>query len=416
MLDFYFESRVRLSQLRRGCLGKHLDGFAAELQRNSYARNTARRILSVAGQFSSFAGAAGVAAEDIDADVVGRFLDDALVGQGLLQDAPKAVRHLLGYLRRRGVVAQPAAQRAIHPFAATFDGFDRYMRDVRGLAASTRRGYLVNARAFVDWLRGRHGDRRALRALAGPDVLDFISQQLEPRKSRSARGHLCGRVRGFLRYLHASGWIKLDLTRAVPRISTPRLAALPPRLSWEEVRTLVEAVDASHPVGMRDKAILLLVATLGLRSFEVRALELGDIAWRRGEIHLPRTKTRRERVLPLLPEVGSALADYVLRGRPRLSVPQVFLRHVAPPGPLKNANTLTSIVRRALLRARISVRRGGTHMLRHSLATRMVNEGVPIKSVADVLGHASIDTTAIYTKVDTKTLSSVALPFPGGER
>jgi site-specific recombinase XerD len=175
-------------------------------------------------------------------------------------------------------------------------------------------------------------------------------------------------------------------------------------------------VDTSHPVGLRDKAILLLLATLGLRGHEVRALELRDIAWRAGEIRLPRTKTRRERLLPLLHEVGAALADYLLHGRPSLAVPQVFLRHLAPPGPLTSASSIAWIVRRNLHRAGIAVTRGGAHMLRHSLASKMVNAGVPIESVADVLGHASIDTTAIYTKVDTTTLAAVALPFPGGAR
>ena len=185
-------------------------------------------------------------------------------------------------------------------------------------------------------------------------------------------------------------------------------------LSWEDVRALIDGVDTSHPDGLRDKAVLLLLATLGLRSGELRALEFGDINWRAGEIRLPCTKTRRERVLPLLHEVGAALADYVLHGRPTVAVPQVLLRHGPRPGPLGTANTVIYIVRRHLHRVGIQCPGAGAHMLRHSLATRLVNEGVSIKSVADVLGHAHIDTTAIYTKVDTTTLATVALPFPGG--
>jgi site-specific recombinase XerD len=113
----------------------------------------------------------------------------------------------------------------------------------------------------------------------------------------------------------------------------------------------------------------------------------------------------------LLAEVGAALADYILHGRPVLPAPQVFLRHGPQPRAIQ-PNTIIWIVRRHLDRAGIRVAGRGAHALRHSLATRMVNAGVPIKSVADVLGHASIDTTAIYTKVDTTTLTAVALPFP----
>ena len=130
---------------------------------------------------------------------------------------------------------------------------------------------------------------------------------------------------------------------------------------------------------------------------------------------MKKTKTRRERVLPLPGAVGAAIADYLLRGRPRISFPQVFLRHKAPLGPLTSTHGIGNIIGKHLLRAGIPSSCRGAHLLRHSLATRMVNQAVPIKQIADMLGHTSIDTTAIYTKVDTTNLKAVALPFPGGE-
>ncbi len=290
-----------------------------------------------------------------------------------------------------------------------YAGFDRYMRDVQGLALTTRNRSVGQARSMIDWLVTRYSDQ-ALERLTGTDVLEFITDQLVRGRSRSWRGHLCSQTRRFLSYLYASGSIATDVARAVPKISTPRLASLPRGFRWDQVRALIDGVDTSHPDGIRDKAILLLLATLGLRSGEVRALELGDIRWQSGEIRLPCTKTRRE-LLPLLAEVGAALADYILHGRPVLPAPQVFLRHGPRPGAIQ-PNTIIWIVRRHLDRAGIRVAGKGAHALRHSLATRMVNAGVPIKSVADVLGHVSIDTTAIYTKVDTTTLATVALPFP----
>src|SRR6266545_3165812 len=403
MLDFYFVSLVRRRLLRRGPVADHLDGLAAQLQGCAYARFTARRILSIAGQFSCYAGLAGVAAQDIDDRLVDRFLTDGLAGQGL-QYAPTAMRHLMHYLRKAGVIATMSATQPKPPAnAATLEGLEAHLRDVRGLAATTRARYQATAQAFFEWNRGRHG-RRALRRLTGADVLEFTSEHLGVHPSQSWRGHLCSNMRGLLRYLHPSGTTASDLSRAVPRVSTPRLATLPRRLPWEQVRALIDGVDASHPVGKRDKAILLLLGTLGLRGYEVRTLELANVAWRAGEIRLPRTKTRRERVLPLGQEVGAALADYVLHGRPRVSVAQVFLRHMAPPGPLTSSEAVPAIVRRALARAGMRVGKGaGAHMLRHSLATRMVNAGVSIKAVADLLGHASIDMTAIYTKVDMAT-------------
>ena len=113
-------------------------------------------------------------------------------------------------------------------------------------------------------------------------------------------------------------------------------------------------------------------------------------------------------------ELVAALADYALHGRPVIEVPQVFLRHKAPLGPMVTGTAVAAIVALHLCRAGLTPATRGARLLRHSLATRMVNVGVPIKTIADVLGHGSIDTTAIYTKVDATRLATVALPFPGG--
>lgn len=415
MLDFYFSSPYHRRQLCRGPLAGHLDGVAAALRRDSYAVLTGRRILSVIGQFSQYVGIAGVGLEAIDDACVDRFLAERLVPEGLFRDGRKAMRHLLRYLRTRNLIPSPVVRTTPHPYAPVLAAYDEYLEHVRGLAPSTRWHHAHNARAFLQRLYPRYG-KHVLRRASAVDVLEYITETLKDRRSRSARAHLCSEIRTFLRYLHASGALTADLTRAIPRVAHPRLASVPPRLAWSQVRALIDSVDTSRPEGLRDKAIILLLATVGLRAHEVQSLELRDVAWRAGEIRLPRTKTRRERTVPLLQEVGVALADYVLHGRPPLDVPQVFLRHLAPPGRLTCANAVIYIVRRQLRRAGIAVARGGAHMLRHSLATRMVNAGVPIKSIADVLGHTSIDTTAIYTKVDTTTLATIALPFPGGPR
>jgi site-specific recombinase XerD len=185
-------------------------------------------------------------------------------------------------------------------------------------------------------------------------------------------------------------------------------------LPWKQVRELIDGVDTSKRGGLRDKAALLLIATLGLRRQEVSSLQLHHVDWREAEIRVAQTKSRRERMLPLPEEVGVALAGYILHERPRVPVPQVFLSNRAPLGPIA-PHSVGSIVGRHLRRAGIEAPNYGAHLLRHSLATRLVNQGVPIKQIADLLGHTSINTTAIYTKVDTATLATVALPFPGGD-
>jgi len=192
------------------------------------------------------------------------------------------------------------------------------------------------------------------------------------------------------------------------------LSGLPRDLAWKKVRELIDSVDTSKHGGLRDKAVLLLIATLGLRRNEVCCLQLDHLDWRAAEILVTKTKSRRERTLPLPQEVGAALVEYLLHERPRLPVPHVFLSNRAPVGPLTPC-AISGIVSRHLRRTGIQAPNHGAHLLRHSLATHLVNQRVSIKQIADLLGHASINTTAIYTKVDIATLADVALPFPGGE-
>ena len=248
-------------------------------------------------------------------------------------------------------------------------------------------------------------------------MLAFISKALETPRSPKWRSHLCSQTRCFLRYLGGEGHTPAGLERAVPSPPVWRLASVPRHLAWEKVRQLIDSVDTSHPTGLRDKAALLVLARLGLRTGDVRRMKLADIRWRVGELCLPKTKSCKERVLPLPHEVGAALADYVLHGRPVIAVPEVFLRHRAPQAAFETSGGIGAIVSEHLRRTGIAAPCRGGHLLRHSLATRLVNTGVPIKTIADVLGHQSIDTSAIYTKVDTSRLAMAALPFPsrGGQ-
>ncbi|WP_307959236.1 tyrosine-type recombinase/integrase [Sinorhizobium medicae] len=137
--------------------------------------------------------------------------------------------------------------------------------------------------------------------------------------------------------------------------------------------------------------------------------------WRTGEVFVRRTKGKRDRVVPLLEETGAALADYILRARPRVDSPYLFLSFTPPVGPFKCAAPVSRIVRKRLRHGGVELGRvAGAHLLRHSLATQLVGQRRPINEVADLLGHRSINTTALYVKVAASQLAEVALPFPGG--
>ncbi len=414
MLEYFFQAPHRLRHLRRKPLAEHIETLAEKLRQVGFTRRSGGRILNIAGKFNDFARSVGVEnAEDVNERLIQRFFKKELPSKGIFRDAPTMRRHLSEHLREQGVLPQVATLKSGSPLESLLNQYDGHLRDVRGLSETSRGIYRLYARRLLNWLYERHGDQ-ALLKLTGIDIVKFVTELAPLHPSSSWRNSLCSLTRVFLRYLRWEGILKSDLDRAVPRLPFWRLSAIPRHLPWNQVRALIDSIDTSKRGGLRDKAVLLLIATLGLRRQEVCRLQLNDVVWRAGEIHIRKTKTRRDRALPLTQEVGVTLADYVLQERPRLPVSQVFLSNRAPQAPVM-PYTVGAIVGRHLRRKGIQAPSHGAHLLRHSLATRLVNEGVSIKQIADLLGHTSINTTAIYTKVDTTTLALVALPFPGGE-
>jgi len=412
MLEHFYESAWHLRRLRQMPFVECIDSLADRLHQLGHSRRYSQRILWVAGKFNDYARAIGIeGAGAVNQSLMQRFVKEQLAHQVLF--APVAMRHFWNHLLEQGMVQTPADPDSDGPLDSILRSYDEHLCSARGLTLTSRTASLRYARQFLIWLRNRHGDE-FLDRLNGVDVLEFITEFARRHPSGSWRSNLCSYTRVFLRYLRWRGIIQVDLDRVVPKLRSWRLSQIPRHLPWEDVRKLIESVDTSNPTGRRDKAVLLVIAALGLRNQEVRSLQLPDILWRTAEIRLRKTKNRRERALPLPREVGAAIADYLLQGRPRVSAPQVFLRHFTPVGPITSTHGVGDIVKKHLSRAGVHSSNHGAHLLRHSLATRMVNQAVPIKQIADMLGHTSIDTTAIYTKVDTAHLAAVALPFPGG--
>lgn len=410
MLEYYFESTKWIEGLRLRPLGHHIESFSVKLHERAYTRGTGRRILGVAARFNEYLRLVGIEdVGEVGADLVERFINGELRSRCTTPKAEKSFQHLVKHLQDEGVVPEMVVAESEDPFGGILGRYDTHLRDLRGLSPLTRPRYLHHAKLLLDWYYDRRG-KQPLADLTGIDILDFITEQADLHPSGAWRKHLCSVTRSFLRYLFFEGIVEVELDRVVPTIPHWRLQSIPRHIPWEDVQALIESVDMSTPIGLRDKAVLVLIATLGLRSKEVCRLCLDDIRWRDSEIRLTQTKGRRDHVLPLLEEVGKAISEYLIHGRPKTDLPNVFLKHKAPQGPISSAG---EIVRKHLLRAKITAPSYGAHLLRHSLATEMVNQGAAIKQIADVLGHRSINTTAIYTKVDTRHLAEVALPFPG---
>jgi integrase/recombinase XerD len=408
MLELYFKYPRVLRRLRSGALGQEMDRIAAHLFEVGYKYTSAKIYISRLGKFSEFA-TRNARATTIDQDVIDRFVHT------LPTATPRiAARTAIEHARRI------ASELFSTPCCPTPDSNGQllsayldHLRQVRGLEPKSCEGPLMAARRILVWYEGHLPDQ-PLAAMAGEHVLALVQHLLSLSAIDSTRSATTSQIRTFLRFLQWSGLNDQDLARFVPRTPCWRLAHLPPRLAWEDVGRAIDAIDVTTPSGVRDRALLLVFATTGLRNKEVRLLELQDIHWRAAEVLVRRTKAKRDRVVPLLEKAGAALAEYVLHARPKIPSQRVFLSHVPPVRPFGSSASISRIVRSRLEQCGLKLpRAAGAHLLRHSLATQLVRQRCPINEVADLLGHRSIDTTAIYVKVALPQLADVALPFPG---
>jgi len=221
-------------------------------------------------------------------------------------------------------------------------------------------------------------------------------------------------LRVLLRYLHEEKILEKDYSYVVPQIKIDKTSRIPSVYSKEEVQKLLDSVDRGSPKGKRDYAILLLASRLGMRAGDICGLSFKNLKWEHNEIELIQEKTQEKILLPLLPEVGSAIIDYLKYGRPITESATIFLRHTCPITPL-TPPTLHSIVSQYLRLAGIKVPDGkkhGPHALRHSLASALLEENTPLPIISEVLGHTTTNTTSIYLKIDVNHLRRCALDVP----
>jgi integrase/recombinase XerD len=283
--------------------------------------------------------------------------------------------------------------------------FESYLLGERGLVPSTAASYVLRARRFLT-VFAPCGQVAELRAR---DVTDAVLRESVAVSVGAAQLFVVA-LRSFLRFCFMEGVMPSDLSAAAASITGRRHSPLPKGISRKDADALVRSCDRRRSEGRRDHAILLVLLRLGLRASEVAGLSLDDIDWRVGEI-VVRGKGRREDRLPLPSDVGDAIAAYLRRGRPISANREVFLRSLAPIGPLGRGGISTA-VRRACKRTGLAPI--GPHRLRHTLACEMVGAGVPLPEIAQALRHRSISSSSIYARVDIEGLRALARPWPGG--
>lgn len=395
-----------------GLLDTHVESFVHDLRARGYAERQLRDRRQVATSFVQWTRARPGAAVDLtEAHVVEFLACTPKRSKGRHAFKRAVLRLFLRHLRHEDVVPNPPAP--IDPPEGRLErGYAAYLRDERGLSENSLLVYLPFVRQF---LAGRTAASASPEDLDAQAVRVFLLDRVRDHSSEYTR-LLATSLRSFLRFLFLRGETQIDLSLSVPTVRRWRAASVHTFLTPEEVERILSATDRTTPTGRRDHAILLLLARLGLRAGEVVALELGDIHWRTGEI-VVRGKGRVRDRLPLLSEVGEALACYVQEDRGPSESRRIFLRRLAPRVGLKGPAAIGSVVRLALSRAglRCSSRRGAAHLFRHSLATRMVRHGASITEISEVLRHRSQGTTEIYAKVAFESLRDVARPWPGTE-
>jgi site-specific recombinase XerD len=298
---------------------------------------------------------------------------------------------------------------------ALCDAYARWLSDTRGLAVTTIPNRRAEAQRFLESLDDRGGDQELLAQITVADIDDYLKNRA-PQLRRVTRQRLVLCLRGFLRYIHIQGLIPQDLAGTL--ISPRRYAfeSIPPALRAEHVVAVLKAAEKDQtPKGLRDYAILLLLSTYGLRAGELTALRLDDIDWRKGRLRVRHSKTGCESFLPLLTPVGEGILAYLRRGRPQTKAREVFLRVRAPFQSLRTGSSLYHMVEHRLQKAKIKLeRKHGPHAFRHALAVSLLDAGVAMKSIGDVLGHRSTDSTAVYLKLATSELRAVGLEIPEG--
>jgi site-specific recombinase XerD len=222
-------------------------------------------------------------------------------------------------------------------------------------------------------------------------------------------------IESFLRFERTTGRIPTSCTPFLPRRRRYALAHLPTALSEAEARRVLTAADQSSAMGRRDYAVLQLLATYGLRAGEVAELRLEDIDWKQSTLRVRQQKVRRDLVLPLVEPVASAIVAYLRDGRPPTDARHVFRKCNAPAGPLSRS-VVYGVVRKAMVSAGIEARHWGPHMFRHARATSLLQQGVSLKVIGDLLGHRVPEATSIYCKLAVDDLRTVALEIPEAAR
>lgn len=398
-----------------GVLSPHVDGFAQRLVDRGYDRAVVRFYLNSVAHFAHWCAQRRISLSEIDEQRVNRFLERHLRGCECAVRCMRrrhivrsALNHLLNHLRSGGHI--PPRHCSIPPLIVQeLHDFDDHLCRVRGLSGMTRHAYLRFLPPFLNSFFRKKSIR--IGTLSAASVTQFAQRHAAGWKPYSIKLFNTA-LRSYFAFKAMQGEPTTHLAAALPRAAIWRLAQLPKMLTRQEIDRLLGAYDRTRATGKRDYAIARCLIDLGLRRVEVARLTLDDVDWRAGVLRIA-AKGRRVDVLPLPSQTGRAIADYLRRGRPPTTRRELFVPHRPPRNRPTDPDLVRNAVRCAARHCGLQDRIGGTHILRHTVAGRLVQAGAPLKQIADLLRHRDLDTTTIYAKVDLPALRRVAMPWPG---
>lgn len=409
MLEHYFRGRKRLAAMRRNLLAPFLEEAAARYRAEGYFFGYARRSLTHAASFGNWLRKRRVPLDRVTNEHV----------HGFVQSAVATPPEKFPHTRRRALAAAGfvlALIRAKHPTMqaqtpaqAELGRYAEHLRRNRGLAEGT---IGIHQHYLEQFLTSCFGQGPVEYSAITAERIHAYVDALPCSLSNSRRRGTCVAVRGYFRFLQLAGVATGHLQSVVPKIRRPRAALSPKWLTAADTNRLLGVIDRSRTTGKRDYAAILCMIELGLRVGDVARLSLDDIDWGEGTVRVANHKRARPYRLPLPRRLGQALADYLVKGRPLSPRREVFLCHAHPRGTPVTVAALKRMVGRGWESAGLDKRFSGTHILRHTVATRMKQEGVSLKFIADVLGHYSLQTTTLYAQVDLPALRTVAQPWP----
>ena len=406
----YLQRSTLYRKLVHGPYGEFSRVFAARLSEEGFTQQCTWRSLSLFRDLTDWHVGGGHDPRSLDEDRVERFFDHRSQHWAINAGDRAALRRLLSALRDNGLIAL-AAPVELTEQQQIVEDFSAYIIKDRGLSHSASDRHVLLARRF---LQEMYPEGPCEFTILNPElIIGYVERHALDGAPDSGKA-MCWSLRAFLRYLHLRGHIDSPLADCVPSIRRWRHAGLPTFLPPQKVQQVLDGCDRSTPMGLRDHAILMVLAKLGLRAGEVVAITLDDIDWGTGEI-LVHGKGRRRAVMPLRRDVGEAIVAYLRQGRPTSTSRHLFLRMLAPHVGFTSGCAITMIANQALGRAGIhGYAHHGAHLFRHSLATDLIRSGVSFNEIGQLLRHQSTDSTRIYAKLDIEKLRTLSQPWPGG--